>query len=754
MVSTSANARELPFTGRVAGWSARHRWIVVLGAIALLVLSVLLSGSIGVKTSDVFGTGESAKGEQLIEDRFEQLPSFDSVIIKNPNLDVDEPAFRSTVDPLAEELRGLEGVEDVESYYDSGAPHLVSGDRRVVIVRVELEKAEQDVLLDVAEGLIDAVLEAETSAAANGFELGVFGGASLNVALEEVTGEDFQKILLITLIGALIILTLAFGTPVAALIPLVMAIVSIFTAVGVATFASQVKPLNFNFFEMIILMGLAVGIDYSLFIINRFREERAAGRDKIEAIQVASDTTGRAVFYAGITVFVSLAGMLLTGDALFYGLGLGAMIVVVLAVVASLTLLPALISLLDHRLNWLRIPGLGRPSTGGGIWGAITDAVLARPVIYAGVTFVALIALSVPLLSLNIGATPITKVFDWDGAKEDGGKIGLLAHGVGLMDEHFILGEVGGLVAIVDPGDGSTVDTPAIQASTAKLIAAVQQDDQFGEPIETIVNIEGDLLGISVPVTDNEDTSKANASVIKLRELAPGAFAGVGVEVYVAGGPAGTFDSEANTKDKAPIVFGFILILAFVLLLVMFRSIIIPIKAIILNLLSVGAAYGVLVLVFQEGVGEGLLSFESAGTIEIFMPLFLFAVLFGLSMDYHMLLLSRVREGYDAGCTNEESVALGIKATAALITSAALVMVLVFAAFATSRIMFFQQIGVGLGVAILIDATIIRAILLPASMKLLGDLNWYLPKWLEWLPRVSAEGERNVEVSGGSTGGD
>ena len=742
----AGDASGVSFTGRVAGWSARHRWIVVLGAIALLVISFLLSGSVGVETSDVFGTGESRKGHQLIEDRFEQLPSFDSVIIKNPGLDVDDPAFRSTVDPLVEELRGLEGVENVESYYDAGGPHLVSDDRRVVIVRVELEKAKQDELTAVAEGLLDAVLEAETSAAANGFELGVFGGASLNVAQNEVAGEDFQKILFISLIGALIILTLAFGTVVAALIPLGMAIVSIFAAVGVAVFASQVEPLNFNFFEMIILLGLAVGIDYSLFIINRFREERAAGRDKIEAIQVASDTTGRAVFYAGITVFVSLAGMLLTGDALFYGLGLGAMIVVVLTVVASLTLLPALISLLDHRLNWLRIPGLGRPSTGGGIWGRITDAVLARPLIYAVVTLVALIALSVPLLSLDIASTPITKVFDWDGARKDGGKIGLLAHGVGLMDEHFILGEVGGLVVIVDAGEGNAVDTPAIQASTANLIAVVQQDDRFGKPIETIVNIEGDLLGISVPVTDSEDTIKANAAVLKLRELAPAAFAGAGVDAFVAGGPAGTFDAEANTKDKAPIVFGFVLILAFVLLLVMFRSIAIPIKAIILNLLSVGAAMGVLVLVFQEGVGEGLLNFESAGTIEIFMPLFLFAVLFGLSMDYHMLLLSRVKEAYDAGSSNEESVSRGVKSTAALITSAAIVMVLVFGAFATSRLMFFQQIGVGLGVAILIDATIIRAILLPASMKLLGDWNWYLPKWLEWLPRVSSEGEREVEA--------
>ena len=356
-----------------------------------------------MKTSDVFGVGDSAKGEQLIEDRFEARPSFESVIIKNPGLDVDDPAFRLTVEPLVEELRGLDGVVEVESYYDSGASNLVSEDRHVVIARVELERAEQDELGDFGEVILDVVLEAEKSAAADGFDLGVFGGAVLNILFEEESGEDFSKILVFSLIGALIILILAFGAVVAALIPVGMALVSIFTAVGVATIASQGKPLNFNFFEMIILMGLAVGIDYSLFIINRFREERTADRDKIEAIQVASDTTGRAVFYAGITMFVSLAGMLLTGDALFYGLGLGAMIVVVLTVIASLTLLPALISLLDHRMNWLRIPGLGRPATGGGIWGRITDAVLARPVIYAGVTFAALIALSVPLISLNIG---------------------------------------------------------------------------------------------------------------------------------------------------------------------------------------------------------------------------------------------------------------------------------------------------------------------------------------------------------------
>lgn len=742
------------FTGRIAGWSARNRWKTLFAAIALLVISFLLSSSLGVETSEVTGVGESQKGHALIEDRFEQLPSFESVVIKNPGLDIDDPAFRSIVDSLVEDLRGMDGVANVESFYESGSPHLVSDDRHVVIARVELEKAEVDDLNDFAEGILDALLETESAISADGFDLGVLGGATINVAQNEVVGEDFEKILLISLVGAVIILTLSLGAVVAALIPIGMALISIFIAVGVSTFASQAKPLNFNFFEMIILMGLAVGIDYSLFIINRYREKRAEGLDKIEAIQSASNTTGRAVFYAGVTVFVSLAGMLLTGDALFYGLGLGAMIVVVVAVIASLTLLPALISLLDHRMNWLHIPGLGKPSTGGGIWGAITDVVLARPVIYAGVTLAALIALSIPLFSLDIDSTPITKVFDWDGAVEDGGKIGMVASGVNLIDEHFVLGEVSGLVVLVDPGEGVSVDTPAIRAATADLISAAEQDNHFAAPIETIVNNAGDLLGVSIPVSGIDDTARDNEAVLILRDLAPAAFAGVSVDVFVAGGPSGTYDSEKNTKEKAPIVFAFVLILAFLLLLVMFRSIIIPIKAIILNLLSVGAAYGVLVIVFQEGFGEGFLNFQANGTIEIFMPLFLFAVLFGLSMDYHMLLLSRVKEAYDAGYSNDESVSMGIKSTAAIITTAALVMVLVFGAFATSRIMFFQQIGIGLGVAILIDATIIRAVLLPASMKLLGDKNWYLPGWLEWLPKISAEGARSSEPAMGASDDD
>ena len=692
----------------------------------------------------MFGAGDAQRGQNLIEDRFKEFqPTAEFILFSNPNLDVGDPAFVSIVETVVAELRTLEKVASVQSFYDTGLPFMVSEDRSVLMARLVFESEEEQTLMEeYIDPVVDAVAAADQRAAGGGFEIKIAGAVSTGKDFQEVANEDFGKIMMITVVGGLIIMVLAFGAVVAALIPIAMAVTAIFAAIGVATVLSRAQPLNFYYFEMIILMGLAVGIDYSLFIISRFREERAAGRSKMEAIEVCCNTTGRAVFYAGVTVFVSLAGLLLTGDSLFYGLGLGAMIVVILTIVGSMTLLPALISLLDHRLNWLRIPGLGRPSTGGGIWGAITDVVLARPAIFAIVTLAALIALSVPLFTLHIGSLPLTSSQIPDGFQAK--------RAFEIMEQSFTLSEVQPLYVVVDPGVNGHINDSKVQDSVARLVAEVGEREAFAPPFDARPNPSGNLLVVSVPIADAHNEEKQAEGIRILRNtVIPAAFAGTGVDALVSGGPAYTVDARDNVNAKAPIVFAFVLGLAFLLLLVMFRSIAIPIKAIFLNLLSVGAAYGVLVLVFQEGVGEGLLDFEATGIIEIWMPLFLFAVLFGLSMDYHMLLLSRVKEAYQRGSSNEESVSMSIKATAALITSAALVMVLVFGAFSTSRILFFKQIGVGLGVAILIDATVIRAILLPASMKLLGDWNWYLPSWLGWLPRLSAEPEREVEPAVG-----
>lgn len=740
MKQSVSNKPKYTFTGRIAGWSARHRWTIVGATVLLLVVSFLLSGSLGVETSDVMGAGDGRKGMQLYEDRFDIIePADELVLFNNPEIVVDDPAYRTPVDTLVAKLRTLEGVDSVVSYYDTGMESMVSADRHVLMARLVFKPAESEQVQEWVKPVMDTVRDANGSTA--GFEIDMIGGTSGNVAMNDLVNSEFGMILMVALLGGFIIMMLAFGSAVAAVVPLILAMAAVFAAVGVAVLVSRIQPLNMYYYEMIVLVGLAVGVDYSLFIINRFREERAAGRPKIEAIQVASNTTGRAVFYAGVTVVISVSGLLLTGDALFYGLGLGAMIVVLISILGSITFLPALMSILGDGLNRLRIPGLGRPSYGGGIWGAITDRVMARPVIFATVILALLIAAAIPLFSLHIGTTPIST--ETMPSKMRG------YHALQLMEDNFGgLAEMGALYVIVDPGEKGSVDTPAIQSSVTSLLEKVGKDSAFIPPFQTQISSARNLEVIAIPVVDSSNEDIAKAAVRKMRDdIIPATFNGSGADVLVSGQASYIVDAGDNVKSKAPIVFTYVLGLAFLVLLLMFRSIVIPVKAIILNLISVGAAYGILVMVFQWGYGESILNFKSVGIIEIFMPLFLFAVLFGLSMDYHMLLLSRIKEAYDEGHSNEESVSRGIKSTAALITSAAAIMVIVFAAFALSSAMFMKQMGVGLGIAVLIDATLIRAVLLPASMKLLGDWNWYLPSWLNWLPRISAEGRVAVEAT-------
>ena len=374
---TSVREQRLGFTGRIAGWSARYRWLALASTLVVLIVALFLTSTLGVETTEVFGAGDSRDGQLLIEDRFEKTePLAELILFSNPALDVDDLAFRSTVDPLVTELRNLEGVALVASYYDTGLAFMVSEDRHVLMVRLVFEPGTSDELIEFVDPVIDSVNDAD-QAAGEDFEIKLFGDTSVNKAFDDLILEDFEKVTLTALVGGLIIMVLAFGSVVAAVIPLIMAMTAIFLTIGAAALVSQVYALQEFYLQLVLLMGLAVGIDYSLFIVSRFREERAAGRPKLEAIRAASNTTGRAVLYAGVTVMVSLTGLVLTGDELFIGMGIGAIIVVLFAIVLSLTLLPAVLSLLGDGVNWLRIPGLGRPSGGGGIWGAIIGAVLA-----------------------------------------------------------------------------------------------------------------------------------------------------------------------------------------------------------------------------------------------------------------------------------------------------------------------------------------------------------------------------------------
>ncbi len=507
-----------------------------------------------------------------------------------------------------------------------------------------------------------------------------------------------------------------------------MAIVAIFTALGIVAVISQKYAFAESYAEVLLLMGLAVGIDYSLFVISRFRHERTAGRPKLEAIAVASNTTGRAVVYAGITVILSLTGLVLTRDATFTSFSVAAVIVVALAVVGSLTLLPALLSILGDRVNWLRIPFLGRESQGAGIWGAIADRVLAKPAILATLTAAALLALALPLFSMNIGFNQGADAMP-DALKSK--------RAIQLLEQHFSSSLVTPAKVVIDAPD---VTAPGVQSAVDALIAQVGQSEAFLGPFGIAISRDNTLLRINVPTAGKLDDDIAEGAIDLLRDVVvPQTFSGVNAEVFVGGDTAGGIDFRDHMFTSAPFVFVFVLGLSFLLLMLMFRSLVIAIKAITLNLMSVAAVYGVLVMVFQWGWGISLLGSEETGIIEAWLPLLLFGILFGLSMDYHMLLLNRIKEFHDGGATNEESVSQGIRITAGQITSAAIIMVGVFGAFATSRVLGLQQFGLGLGVAVLIVATVIRVVLLPATMKLLGEWNWYMPSWLGWLPKITQE---------------
>ena len=721
-------------TARVARWSARHRWWVLAATMLTLIAAIVASGVYEPQIQDDdAGVGESSVGADILDNKFPHgSDASEALLFSHPELGVEDPSYRSKVEALVEELRALPQVKSVTTFYETGDQGLVSDNGRVQRARIEIDRGVR-VSGHRADAILDAVAEARELARDDGYTIAIAGSLTTHREVNKMVDEDFGRIMMSSLGLGLIILLLAFRAVVAALIPLSLAIGAIIIASGMAAVVSQSYALNESYTEMILLLGLAVGIDYSLFIVSRYRREREAGKAKLDAITMASNTTGRAVFYAGVTVVVSLAGLMLTNHPIFVSLALGAILVVLVTIIGSFTFLPALLSVLGDKVNRLRVPFLGRVG-GDGVWDSITNKVMARPALFVGIAAAALIALSIPTMFLNLGFPTGSKAFN-DAVS---GK-----QAIRLLEDHFTSGLTDPAFVVVSASDVTTTD---VQAGVAQLIEQIEADPTtFFGPFETVVNPDGDALYVVVPLSG--DTDEAEVGVNALRnEIVPTAFAGTVADVHVTGFAAGNKDFREYMYGKAPYVFGFVLGLAFLLLLVMFRSVVIPVKSILLNLLSVGAAYGVLVMVFQWGWGVSLLGSESSGMVLSWLPLFLFAILFGLSMDYHMLMLSRVKEAYDQGHDNDSSVATGLRLTAGQITSAAAIMVGIFSAFALGRDSGLQQFGIGLGVSVLIDATVIRSVLLPATMKLLGDRNWYLPSWLEWLPKVSVGEDTGEEI--------
>jgi RND superfamily putative drug exporter len=713
------------FTGRITRAAARHPWRTLGLWVVLLVAAYGASNAMDLASNTATAGTEATKAMDLIDDRLRgETPPEEFLIVESQTATADESAFSGFVDSLVGDLRALEEVDSVVSYRD-GAEGLVSDDGHVALIMTTLTGDEEDAV-DTAEPLVDVVEERDGT---EGFRVTTVGFGSVEGEINTLIGETMEQGELIGIAVALVILLFVFGAAVAAGLPIILALVSIFVAVGATALVSNVMDMSTFIVFIITMIGLAVGIDYSLFIVQRFREERSRGREKIEAITTAGATASRTVFFSGMAVAIALAGMLIMPDPVFQSFAVGAILVVAVTVLAALTLLPAVLGLLGDRVNWLTLPFIGRrgeAESTGGVWGWTTKVVTARPVISVVVTAGLLIALAVPLLNLNLGTIGISML------PEDSD----MRHAFDVTNEEFSEGVFTADIVI----DAPDVNAPAVQSSIAELTTSLDEDGFF-EASELEINPAGDLALLAVVMPGDFSDDESESALKRLRnDYIPTAFDDETAEVFVGGPTAETVDSVQTQKDYLPLVFTFVLGFSFLLLLVVFRSIVVPLKAVVMNLLSVGAAYGILVLVFQEGIGNEVLGLRESPVIESWLPLFLFAILFGLSMDYHVFLLSRIKERYDETGDNTASVAYGLRRTASIITGAALIMVAVFSGMASGELIVIQQVGFGLAVAIILDATIIRMVLVPASMELLGDWNWYFPKWLEWLPEIHIEG--------------
>ena len=707
---------------RAARWSATHRKLAIFGWLAFVVVALFAGSAVGTKqlTDAEAVSGEAGRAEVAIE-KSKLAPNSEVVLVQSKRLTATDPPFRAAVDEATRKLEGLPSVHQVSSPADGGGQVSVDGHSALVEFTIPGDDEQAQERVDASLATTAAVQKAHPDV-----RVEQFGDASASKAVESAFEEDLSKAEKTSLPVTLLILLLAFGALVAALVPLLIAASAVIATMGLLALPSQLVPMDPNVSSVVVLVGLAVGVDYSLFYLRREREERQAGRSASAALDAAAATSGRAVLVSGLTVITAMAGMLLSGDPTFTSFAVGTMTVVAVAMFASLTVLPAVLSKLGDKVERGRIPFLGRlrKRDGGSFWGSIVERVMRRPVLSLVASAGVLIALAVPALTMHTvvsGADdlprsiPVVKTYD---------------HVTAAFP-----GEAASATVVVGAND---VSAGPVAGAIERLRHDAAASKSVAGPVSVEESADGTVAAIDIPTVGSGSDAAATRAMQQVRgELVPAAFAGVeGAEVDVTGPAAQSQDFNDQLAKSLPLVFGFVLGFAFLLLLVTFRSIVVPIKAIVLNLLSVGAAYGVLVLVFQRGMGESLLGFHSNGGISSWLPLFLFVILFGLSMDYHVLILSRVREGVDGGLGTDEAVRRGISATAGTVTSAAVVMVAVFSIFATLSIIDMKEMGVGLAVAVLLDATIVRGVLLPAAMKLLGERNWYLPRGLRWLPQA------------------
>ena len=717
--------------GRAGRWSSQHRRTAIVGWLAFVVLAVFVGGAVGTKhiPQDNDGVGESGRAQQVLHDEFPQ-PANEQVLIQSAALTVRDLAFRAAIQDVTGRLSALGTVQNVRSPLLAVNHGEVSRDGHSVLVSFQITGEASN-----ADKRVSASLAATAAAqrAHPDMRIEQAGDASSTKALNKSFSDDFAKARTLSLPITLLILVFAFGALLAAGIPVLLAGTGVAATLGLIALVSQIAAVDQVVSETVLLIGMAVGVDYSLFYMRREREERAAGRDEQAALEAAASTSGRSVLVSGLTVMAAMAGMYLAGNKTFASMATGTIMVVAVAVLSSLTVLPALLSKLGDRVMSVRVPIVARGREVGGeprVWSAVVDRVLRRSVASMLVSGGLVVALAIPAFGLHTSLPGL-----------QGLPAGLpIVKTLNRIEAAFPGGPLPAYVVI----QGENVTSPQVQTAINSLEQKALATGEIHQPFKVQINDRHDVAVVSMPLSGKGTDAASYRALDALRQQVIPATVGsiAGTKAQVTGMTAESKDFNDSMKSHAPLVFGFVLAVAFILLLVTFRSIVLPITAIVLNLLSVGAAYGVLVLVFQHTWAQGLLGFKSTGAITSWLPLFLFVILFGLSMDYHVFIISRIREGYDRGLRTEDAIAHGIKSTAGPVTSAAIVMVAVFAIFASLGALEFKQLGVGLAAAILIDATVVRAVLLPATMKLLGDANWYLPKRLQWLPRVAHEPAR------------
>ncbi|MFF3916190.1 MMPL family transporter [Streptomyces sp. NPDC001852] len=727
--------RDVPVRGlaaRAGGWSARHRWAAVGIWVLFVVLAMGLGSAAGRVDVDENNQlkGETHTAARIIDDAGIKEPAGETVLIQSKDASVTATGagFRGAVADVVKAVEGTGKVTAVTSPYDT---HTISRDGRSALVQFDM-RGDAKTAVDRVEPVLNAV--AGVQKAHGGLRIEEIGGASMQKQYKDAFGDDFKQAEYSAVPVALGILLIAFGALVAALLPVALAITAIMATMGLMGLVSHLQPMSDTANSVMLLVGMAVGVDYCLFYLRREREEREAGRDPGAALRTAAATSGRAVIVSGVTVCVAMAGMLFTGLAQFEAMGLASLMVVAVAMVGSVTVLPALLSLLGERVERGKIPFLGRrdrsrkraAGEGSRVWTVVLRAVLARPLVSVVLAAGALLAVAAPALGMKTQQLTLDQEF---------GKSLPIVQTYDRINDAFPGGSEPAQVVV----KAKDINAPEVRQALADFKRQAIASGASRGPVDIRLHEAQNVALVSVPLVGGSDMDRAVKSLDKLRdEVRPATLGRVdGVQAPITGQVAGNHDFNDQLLGSVVPVFAFVIVFAFLLMLLSFRSLTVAITSIVLNLLSVGAAYGVLVAVFQHGWGASLVGAEGVGAIVTWLPLFLFVILFGLSMDYHVFVVSRIREAHVNGRTTKDAIRHGVVTTAGVVTSAAVIMVAVFAIFGTLSMQSMKQMGVGLAAAVLIDATVIRGVLLPAVMALLGERNWYLPKWLHRLPDLT-----------------